>query len=209
MTGMRNRMSVARCCCECEDCCNENAPAEFDAVLSLGNAYCLTCDTLVSGTYTLAHGACGGLAQCTWIYQSSWFAPPSSPTNICSNEPYEDTRYILFFELLLSIRCYSATQYLVRASVIIRTQSGGSFISRWSDIMYFSSLINRSEWECNTAVDTCLPITSHYYSCQENSCGRNIGGLSYPAARPCGLSPVTPTPICDSTGATVCLTAVP
>jgi len=51
---VKDRFSVGRCCCGCEDCCNGNAPSEFDIDFGYTDNHCTTCDEQVGGVITAA-----------------------------------------------------------------------------------------------------------------------------------------------------------
>lgn len=112
MPAVKSRFSVARCCCTnfCEDCCNGNAPTEWDIEVDLSDGTCTTCDELVGGIYTLAR-----LSNqiCKWRFSQQgpeWQEECS--TGYAAYGNYITSRY-----LSLQIRCVTETQYYILAEL--------------------------------------------------------------------------------------------
>ncbi len=105
---MMGQMSTAQCCCtNCEDCCNGHEPSEFDVDVSMADDDCDTCDSFVSGTYTLAKGG-----PCRWQYLSGAISGQYCVTPY----PANDDR-ITSVDVTLTIQCVSPTQYRIVLTV--------------------------------------------------------------------------------------------
>ena len=107
---MKNRFGVARCCCEsfCEDCCNGNAPTEWDVEAQYTDDKCTTCNEDASGVFTLARA--GGI--CRWRFireKSSGWNPECVPNYATYGNEFRKQ------EIALDVRCINETQYRVRA----------------------------------------------------------------------------------------------
>jgi hypothetical protein len=99
---MKDRFSVGRCCCGCTDCCNGNAPEEFDVDFDWTDNLCTSCDEEVGGTTTLSRVS-GEI--CSWQFLraigSGWTTPCKPDYATYDNE---FTRQ----EMRLDIRCNPA-----------------------------------------------------------------------------------------------------
>ena len=195
---MKNRMSVARCCCVCEDCCNGAVPTEFDLDLTIGDEDCGNCDTTLSGAYTLTQG----VVPCGWHYTRSW----SPNTEICAADPYNPW-WLLTQYIQIRVRCADATHYWVDAWMTV----GGSayftipnpfpwlpgftmrstIYNRW----WWSEKVLVTDWSCDGVVNWCLPYAFGHWAWQENGPWHEFDS-TYPQ-------------FCDATSSTFCLTAVP
>lgn len=165
MTGMRNRMSVARCCCDCEDCCNGAYPTEWDASVTIGDSTCTTCDEFIEGTYNLTFtgGLYTGLGTCSWGYYWQNSDPFERDSCFARSSPYAydgmgwAQRYIK-----MRITCISTTQYLVRVVLGISTQganpafggSGGN-----AQKFEFQEYVDVADWACDEVADYCIPLS--------------------------------------------------
>lgn len=103
---MKDRFSVARCCCgTCEDCCSGYAPPEFDVDVQYTDNGCSTCDEDLSGTFTLARV---GTEICRWEFirsLPSWSVP--------CNSGYTTYEHIVNYQSVrLDVRCIPAFEPL-------------------------------------------------------------------------------------------------
>jgi hypothetical protein len=111
---MRDRFGVARCCCEsfCEDCCNGNAPTEWDVEIQNTDDYCTTCNEDAAGVFTLART--GGI--CVWRFlrekESGWNPECVADYATYGNEFRRQS-------IVVDVRCINETQYRVRAVTIL------------------------------------------------------------------------------------------
>lgn len=164
---MMGRMSLARCCCVCEDCCNGASPTEFDVTFTLPDSHCTTCDETLDGTFTLTLAPpYGGLSICRWGYYRSW---PSFPyTELCrdASTPYNpfDNDYLISQQVYLRVTCINDTQYFVRAWMIIAASIYGT-TGVYNGLRYdllnwyqWGEYVNVSEWPCDGVTDWCLPF---------------------------------------------------
>ena len=174
---MKNRFGVARCCCTnfCEDCCNGNAPTEWDVDLQYVDDWCTACNEDASGIFTLARS--GGICRWRFIREK---ATGWNPDCVADYATYgnEFTRQ----EITLDVRCISETQYRVRATTTLRsfytsgieynTQLGAPptnwgagepitvrNFTRTVDASY-ETTIDFTEFICNEQVDFELPFAS-------------------------------------------------
>lgn len=195
---MMGRMSLAQCCCGCEDCCNGSYPSEYDLDLTIADSDCGNCDTLLSGTYTLSPGQ----VPCGWYFGRSW----SPNTEICVGDPYNPW-YLLTQYIQLRIRCAGDTKYMIDAWMIV---SGSAYFTipnpfpwlpgvtlrmtvwnRW----WWSDLVNLSDWSCTGATDYELPFAYQHWATNPNGPWNPFDSV-YPT-------------FCDGTGSTFSITAVP
>jgi hypothetical protein len=107
---MKDRFGVARCCCEsfCEDCCNGNAPTEWDVEAQYTDDKCTTCNEDASGVFTLARA--GGICRWRFLREKASGWNPECVANYATygNEFRKQ-------EIALDVRCINETQYRVRA----------------------------------------------------------------------------------------------
>lgn len=172
---MKDRFSVARCCCEqfCEDCCNGNAPTEWDVDLQYTDQVCTACDEDASGVFTLART--GGI--CRWFFRrtksTGWNPPCAADYSTYGNE-------FIAQDVLVEVRCINTEEYRVRAvatlgtrydtGVEYNTQLGsgnppklpGQAITtrnfRREITAYYSRVIRFDEFTCDEAVQFELPL---------------------------------------------------
>ena len=106
---MNDRFSVARCCCGfCEDCCNGNAPSEFDVDIEYGDKFCSSCNEDLSGTFTLPRVS-GEICRWQFTRQAPSWSTPCVPN-------YSSYDQDVTFQLLrLDIRCINASDYRITA----------------------------------------------------------------------------------------------
>lgn len=163
MTGMRNRMSVARCCCECEDCCNGAYPTEWDASFTIGDSTCTTCNETLDGTYNLTFGGAPytGVGTCSWGYYWNNPDPFERESCLAKSTPYAydgigwAERYIK-----MRVTCVSATQYLIRIVLGISTQAnnGLGYFGN-SQKFEFQEYVDVADWACDAVTDYCIPLS--------------------------------------------------
>ena len=176
---MRDRFGVARCCCEsfCEDCCNGNAPTEWDVEAQYTDDHCTTCNEDASGVFTLARA--GGI--CRWRFlreKASGWNPECVPNYATYGNEFRKQ------EITLDVRCINETQYRIRAFTVLtayyatgveyNTQLGAP-PTNWSagypvptrnffrtiDAVY-ETIIDYDEFLCNEQVDFELPFSNAY-----------------------------------------------
>lgn len=163
MTGFRNRLSVARCCCNCEDCCNGAYPTEWDLSLAITDSTCTTCNETLDGTYSLTFGGAPytGLGTCSWGYY--WRNLDYSDITSClpASGPYSydgigwADRYIK-----LRVTCISATQYWV--NVVVGISAYPNYYQSYSGSsqrFIFSEYVDVADWPCDEVTDYCIPLT--------------------------------------------------
>lgn len=159
---MMGQFSPAACCCTfCEDCCNGNDPTEFDATVTLGDDECDTCDSFVSGTYTLVrHG------PCRWHYLSGSISGQYCVTPYPSN----DDR-ITNVDVVLTILCVNETQYRIVLEVFVsrfyfqgtETLFGtiyNTYNGEGTDTYRFEATVDFTAFMCNEAADYALTFIS-------------------------------------------------
>ena len=154
--------SPAACCCTfCTDCCNGNEPTEFDLTVTLNDDDCDTCDSFVSGTYTLTKAG-----PCRWEYLSG----PLSSVYCITPYPANNDK-ITEVSASLSINCVSDTQYriVLTLSVSRRYDTGEEvqYGSPWQtrnyyglDVYRFESTVLFTEFRCDEAASYDLTLVS-------------------------------------------------
>ena len=173
---MRDRFGVARCCCEsfCEDCCNGNAPSEWDVDVTLSDSACSTCNELIDGTFTLAR-----LSNqiCRWQYLDS--APSWREECVTGYATYGD--YITQRLVQLEVRCIDAEFYRLFGVVqLLRTYTTSteklkstitgldvtvdSRNGYYSDMFFYEAFIKYTDFTCNTATAYELPYEYSNYT---------------------------------------------
>lgn len=107
---MKDRFGVARCCCTnfCEDCCNGNAPTEWDMDIQFDDQYCSSCDSDLSGVFNLSRVS---NQICRWQFQR--FSPEWSAPCDTSYAGYDSTATYQYAQL--DVRCISETTYRITA----------------------------------------------------------------------------------------------
>ena len=182
MSGFRDQFGVARCCCNCEDCCNGSFPDEYDVELSFTNNDCTNCATY-STTYTLTkQGNCG------WVYDSGF-----TLSDGC-DPPYGTT--IKRVVVNLTIHCISATHYRIALTWEVWRESAGCSGLYDTTSHLWVALVNHADYDCTTAADFELDWVSS---------SSNGWYYYYPFFR---CIQYTPTDMCDP-GAIAYITAVP
>lgn len=161
---MMGQHSPAACCCTfCEDCCNGNEPTEFDADFTFTDLTCDTCDSFVSGTYTLVK-----FGPCRWAYSSGLIAG-----QYCvSPYPANDDK-IYGIDIALTILCINDTQYRVTLTMTVyrsyfsgtETQYGGGFSYATyngigSDVYKWEVLVNFTDFTCDTVANYSLTFVN-------------------------------------------------
>ena len=119
---MKNRFCVSRCCCVsyCEDCCNGNAPTEWDITFNAVDSECEICNEVISGTFTLARTSIG---ICRWAYERG--QPAWIENCLPEYSPYAFDR-ISRQTFSLEVRCISETTYRITAAVgLARSYAAG------------------------------------------------------------------------------------
>lgn len=236
---MRDRFSVARCCCVnfCENCCNGNAPTEWDAEVTLTDSACSTCDELVDGVYTLARLS---NAICRWRFSQT--APSWSEECATGYSVYGD--YVTSRILSLQILCTTETQYYILAELTlsrnyttatekIKNLDTGldtivaSRAGYYYDYIRYDALVNFDEFICNEQVEYELDYQysrfgRHFQFDWQPGLGfpfslqagwRSAPDLEHTGALPVGENYNTPNnlywkPVCEFP-ATIKITAVP
>lgn len=177
---MKDRFGVARCCCEsfCEDCCNGNAPQEWDVEAQYTDDKCTTCNEDASGVFTLARA--GGI--CRWRFlreKASGWNPECVPNYATYGNEFRKQ------EITLDVRCINETQYRIRAYTTLtayyatgieyNTQQSAMPPHYWSpghpiptrnfvrtvDASY-ETVIDYTEFTCNEQVAFELPLTQAF-----------------------------------------------
>ena len=122
---MKDRFSVARCCCEqfCEDCCNGNAPTEWDMDIQFDNQHCSSCEDDLSGVFNLSRVS---NQICRWEFQR--FAPTWSTPCDTTYSGYDSTVTYQFARL--DVRCINETTYRITAflQLVARYSTGTEVI---------------------------------------------------------------------------------
>lgn len=155
MSGFRDRMGLARCCCVCTDCCNGDYPTEYDVDFTFVNNDCTNCADY-SGTYTLSK-----LATCNWTYDSGL-----TLSDAC-DPPYGEQ--IKRLAILLQIRCVNATQYGITLYWDLYRNSPNC--SGLFDVTshLWTHRVNVADFSCSAAVDHEVPWGSTFtYGWQYN-----------------------------------------
>lgn len=158
---MMGQHSPANCCCStpCEDCCNGNDPTEFDATITMADDVCDTCDSFVSGTYTLAL-----YGPCTWQYIDADISGQA-----CVTGDPEGDDYITEVSVKLQIVCVSDTEYRITLQVsVVREYTDGQEVqygSPWQtrnffgvDVYNYQTTIAVDDFTCNAVTDFELPL---------------------------------------------------
>lgn len=163
---MKDRFSVARCCCgTCEDCCNGYGPPEYDVEILQGDESCSVCDTSLSGVFTIPRTVLGS-AICDWG-QTFAYPLPIGPIFDCN----EDYQYVYdkytVHQFTLRIRCLLETKYsivltqqIVRGYGQYRTETwtgttpnvvykSGSGI--YNDTAWYTALVDFQDFRCDEA----------------------------------------------------------
>ena len=107
---MKDRFGVARCCCTsfCEDCCNGNAPTEWDMDIQFEDQHCSSCDDDLSGVFTLSRVS---NQICRWEFQR--ISPTWSTPCDTTYSGYDSTVTYQFARL--DVRCINETTYRITA----------------------------------------------------------------------------------------------
>lgn len=170
---MKNRFGLARCCCEnfCEDCCNGNAPTEWDVEILLTDGQCDTCDEYLGGVFTLARS---GPEICNWSF---WRNEPSW-TQDCETD-YLRYGYIAYNQPMdLEVRCVNETQYQVTFTLRIETRyntgveyddNGDPRQTRFfkgSIYAKYQTLIDYDDFICDEQTDFEIPFVSAFMTAQ-------------------------------------------
>ena len=160
MTGMRNRMSVARCCCNCVDCCNGAYPDEWDASFSISDAECVTCDDFIQSTYNLTFRPeiYTGPGTCSWGYY--WQTDDPFERGSCqpTSGPYSfDGLGWRDVYLKMRITCISATSYYIR--VVLGIKSQGSLVVGSAQKFEFQTYVDVADWNCTEITEYCIPLS--------------------------------------------------
>ena len=196
---MMGLASLARCCCNCEDCCNGAYPTEFDVTIPIVDSHCTTCNETLAGTFTLGLSApAGGLSVCRWGYTRAF----GFYTDICQPAgPYDPYGgwYLTTQQVYLRVTCINATQYLVRVWMIIGAVDRGTLrgISNWYE---WSKYVDVADWPCDGVADYCLPFSFRSWSGNQAGTGPWFAEGAYPPGE---------VWLCDTTGVEACVTAVP
>jgi hypothetical protein len=148
---MKNRLSVARCCCDCANCCNGDYPSEYDVDITLTDDLCTECSGL-DGTFTLTRVTTG--AGCTWRYDSGYGLsedcdPPAG--QVVVNKIVQ-----------LSILCSSTTQYTLTLTIDIRREVTDCPGQYDIDTYTWGKTVNVADYNCSTASVYALPYTSKF-----------------------------------------------
>jgi hypothetical protein len=126
---MKDRFGVARCCCVsfCEDCCNGNAPTEWDVTFDATDSECEICNELIAGTFTLSRTSIG---ICRWAFER--VEPSWQEACLPDYSPYAFDR-IYQQTVTIEIRCINETTYRLTAAVGL-ARSYGSGWERVDDL---------------------------------------------------------------------------
>ena len=166
---MKNRFGVARCCCEnfCEDCCNGNAPTEWDVDLALTSGECDTCEEYIGGTFTLARV---GPVICKWEFSRSSPIYFGDWSQNCE-EDYLRYGYVAERQRMdLEVRCVSATEYRIRFTQMLETryntgqeydEYGNAFQTRFftgSLYLEYATTVNFNDFICDEQTDYEVPF---------------------------------------------------
>lgn len=118
-------------CCSCEDCCNGEAPAEFEVEITVDDDYCGACHSAVAGIFVLSRVTDGygdGYAPCKWqygghnlgafcepVYGSGGYGTydPINDGDTGDGYTYLGRPFINDVFLELQIQCIDATHYRV------------------------------------------------------------------------------------------------
>lgn len=161
---MMGQHSPANCCCgstPCEDCCSGNDPTEFDATITMADDACDTCDSFVSGTYTLALDG-----VCIWRYVDADISGQA-----CVTGDPEGDDYITEVAVTLQISCVSDTEYRVTLQVsVVREYTDGSEVQYGFplqtrnffgvDVYKYQATVAVDDFTCNAVTDYELPLVS-------------------------------------------------
>ena len=172
---MKDRFGVARCCCEsfCEDCCNGNAPAEWDVEIELADASCTTCDEVLSGTFNVPRYTPD---ICRWYFTRQ--LPDWQEECIPGYATYGD--YVTRQHVTIDVRCISETHYRISATVyLFRQYNTGveSYINaflerqyvntvngRYQDLIFYEAEVPFDEFICNEQTSYELPFKQAHYA---------------------------------------------
>jgi hypothetical protein len=172
--AVKDRFSVARCCCEqfCEDCCNGNAPTEWDVDIQYTDEACSACNEEASGVFTLART--GGI--CRWFFRrnksSGW-----NPACVADYTTYGNE--FIWQDVTLEVRCINEQQYRITAWTFVESQyATGSEINQAVTAVFpfgaavqtrnlrrglaciYSTVIDFDDFTCDEEVDFELPLIS-------------------------------------------------
>lgn len=206
MTGMRNRLSVARCCCDCEDCCNGAYPTEWDVEISLADDTCNVCDSTLAGPFTLQLNPafCSlempavGASICKWGYCynydptfNSAFCNTAELLCVPSADPYDpfDCWVMGYQYITFRVTCINATQYALQAWMKLSAWNPNYFVIKQTINWY--EVVDVADWDCDAIVNYCIPFAS-------SSMWYNYPGWPGPFFQ-----------LCDASGSEFCVTAVP
>lgn len=193
--------SLARCCCNCEDCCNGSYPSEFDVDIALTDDKCTICNELYTGTFTLGHTTTppgGSVATCSWAYSHTY----GFFTDICRPAgPYDpfSAWYLRFMWLRLRVTCVNATQYSVTLQMVLSAFDNAT--ARSVDNLYqWGEYVDVTDWPCDGVVDWCLPFQFRSWGTSGSGNGPWYSEGAYPPGE---------IWLCNPTGSTACVTAIP
>lgn len=198
---MKSRFAVCRPCCECEDCCNGNAPEEWDVEFETESEECVNCEDVFSGVFTLRRGiinnegpGSGGyiLGPCTWGYGYAGveFSPnydcqpgsgPYFPDNIGWN-------WIRRF-VSLSVRC-NGPNYRIEARLCLVAYDNWPYIGPVLQPSYhFNMFIFRADvpyttWNCSEQVEYQLDYAFGYDWVWNLDCNLLIGKIAFDTTPP-------------------------
>lgn len=105
------------CCEPCYGCCNNDAPAEFEVDITLSDDLCGTCDSYVSGTYTLSRIP----YSCAWYYEEGSRDCDADSLDSCSSSDW----FISYRRVELRINCFLDDDNVWRYSIIVNLWLGG------------------------------------------------------------------------------------
>lgn len=165
---MKNRMSVSRCCCGCEDCCNGSYPEEYEVEFSFTNNLCTTCADM-DGIFTLSKVAGN---NCNWQYRAQPISEGCDPPyGIIINER----------RISLSIRCYGDTQYKIDLEYYIAASYPCIFGTGSSEYQFFTfqKFINVADFACSDALNFSIPYRTRGRSIASWICSAGFPGAFY------------------------------
>jgi len=165
---VKDRFGVARCCCEnfCEDCCNGNAPSEWDVEILLADSACQTCDEEAGGVFTLSRISD---IICRWSFERK--EPSWQPECVIGYAAYGD--YIYDQSVTLEVRCVTETQYRITATINLNRQYASSQEKRknpftqqdywvdtyrgiYGDQHVYEGFVNFNDFICDEQIDYVL-----------------------------------------------------
>jgi hypothetical protein len=170
--AVKDRFSVARCCCEqfCEDCCNGNAPTEWDVEVQYTDEVCSACNEDASGVFNLARTG----SICGWSFRrrksTGW-----NPACVADYTTYGNE--FTWQDLFLDVRCINDEEYRIDVLTFVEsTYATGTEINqiftpvfpfgaavptknvRRGVSSYYSAVVPFDEFTCDEVIDFELPL---------------------------------------------------